>query len=102
MVLVSNSAICHVITWHLTQKFQVDSPRFGLVGAFYTSQDVKKGQELTSNYGYSLNDARKWYRDEWAKLKLNSNDTEYIQMLESLLSKWNKNKNLLDNSRASN
>lgn len=45
----------------------LDSPRFGLVRAFYTNRDIKKDEELFIAYGYPVETGPLWYRELYNK-----------------------------------
>lgn len=45
----------------------MDSPRFGLIRAFYTNKEVKKGEELFISYGYPVESGPPWYRELYNK-----------------------------------
>ena len=47
----------------------LDSPRFGLVRAFYTNRYIKKGEELFISYGYPVETGPPWYVDLYKKTK---------------------------------
>ncbi|TRY64354.1 hypothetical protein TCAL_03641 [Tigriopus californicus] len=46
----------------------LDSPRFGFIRAFFTLRDIKKGEELFINYGYSTETGPKWYTELYKKM----------------------------------
>ena len=46
----------------------LDSPRFGVIRAFFTRRDVKKDEELFNNYGYPVKYGPSWYKDMYEKL----------------------------------
>ena len=62
---------------------QVDSVRYGLVGIFVAIKDVKKGDEVFSNYGYSVKSfpTREWYTNEWNEFKANPANAEKVKWL---------------------
>eukprot|EP00095_Tigriopus_kingsejongensis_P012020 maker-scaffold1195_size56104-snap-gene-0.12 protein:Tk12020 transcript:maker-scaffold1195_size56104-snap-gene-0.12-mRNA-1 annotation:"hypothetical protein TRIADDRAFT_26073" len=44
----------------------LDTPRFGLIRAFFANRDIKQDEELFISYGYSLKDGPQWYLDLYA------------------------------------
>ena len=62
--------------------FQIDSARFGLVGGFKALRDIKKGEQIFSNYGYPLNGNNphlQWYYDEWHEFVKNFPNNHLVQ-----------------------
>ena len=75
-------------------KIQVDSVRFGIIGAYFAKRDIKKGEELYSNYGLSYAPITEiipeyptstWYFKNWQKYKANHpHEKEYIANAEKI------------------
>lgn len=69
----------------LNLYFQVDSVRYGLVGIFTAIKDIKKGEQLFSNYGYAHVEEmvrhREWYYHEWQAFKTNPDNAERAEVL---------------------
>ena len=73
---------------------QVDSVRFGIIGSFVAKRDIKKGEEIYSNYGLFYAPmteiipeypSSSWYFENWQKYKVNHpNEKEYIENAERI------------------
>ncbi len=44
-----------------------EHPRFGLINSVVTARDVLKGEEVTIDYGNSVDVAPGWYRERWLR-----------------------------------
>jgi SET domain-containing protein len=61
---------------HYIFCIKLDSPRYGLIGAFYTNKPIKAGEDILSDYGYALknfkgdecDEGREWYKEEIKKM----------------------------------
>ena len=71
----------------------MDSARFGIIGCLISIKNIKKGDELFSNYGpyYSnllkpdSNSMTSWYYDCWQKFKTDHpEEIEYIKQWEEI------------------
>ena len=72
---------------------QVDSARYGVIGAFVTKHMIQEGEELFSNYGpgyahvveKSDNPKNIWYYDLWKQFKeQHSDQIKYIEYFEKV------------------
>ena len=72
---------------------QVDSARYGIIGAYVTNQFIKKGEEVFANYGpvYAnllrkpSNPKTMWYYLLWQKFKEDHPDQiSYIKRFEDI------------------
>jgi len=67
-----------------------ETARFGLLLSFKTTVPIKKGEEIFSNYGYKMELAPKWYRDDYKKFVkenpslFDENILEEIEALENM------------------
>ena len=75
-------------------QIQVDSVRYGIIGSFVAKRDIKKGEEIYSNYGLFYAPmteiipeypSSSWYFENWQKYKANHpNEKEYIENAERI------------------
>ena len=72
---------------------QVDSARYGVIGAFVTNRIIKVGEELFTNYGPGYahivgkpdNPKKIWYYDLWKKFKeQHSDQIKFIEYFEKV------------------
>ena len=72
---------------------QVDSARYGIIGAYVTNQFIKKGEEVFSNYGpryanlleKDINPTKGWYFSLWQKFKEeHPNEKIFIKNFEDI------------------
>ena len=63
-----------------------DSPRYGLVQAVKTLENVREGEELFANYGYKTDSIGqpKWYRDLFRQFSQNQNDIGTLKVLQRI------------------
>ena len=56
-----------------------------MAGIFTAIKDIKKGDEVFSNYGYDINaivwKGREWYANEWEEFKANPANAQRVDWL---------------------
>ena len=62
----------------------IDSPRFGIIRAFYTNKAIKKGEELFISYGYPVETGPPWYRELYNKTIATQGEDGVQDVLEAI------------------
>jgi SET domain-containing protein len=73
--------------------FQIDSLRYGLICSHQTIRPIKAGEEIFSDYGYTIafkltrTRGIEWYYDEWREFKAKYPDHLKVKQLTKIINK---------------